>query len=239
MSSAGSVASELQTWMGSITQRFGTNGETGVDIGLPYHTPVYALSAGTILGTGYYGGGGVVSEQSNINYGGISGPASLYFQHLSDIVVQPGQAVQPGQLLGYSGGQLGYGDHPSTAQFSTGPHIEVGINAPYGGMWDPLGPNVNPLPFLQSLASGNLGVLGSGSGGSPAPSVQTTSLVGGVDPSTWIPAIQTAITDPLQRIGLVFFGGLLVLVGVVVLFFSSGAAAETEKTAGTAAEVAA
>jgi hypothetical protein len=163
------VLAELQTWVEHFTQLFGQNGETGVDIALPYHTPVYAATGGPVLGTGYYGGGGVVSIESDINYGGINGPASIYYQHLSDIVVQPGQAVSAGQLIGYSGGQLGYGDHPSSPQFSTGPHIEVGINAPYGSFWHPLGPNVNPAGFLQSLAGGATNVV-NGTGGGPSSS---------------------------------------------------------------------
>lgn len=144
------VVAQLNTWFANVTQKFGVNGETGVDIGIPMGTPVYSLTSGRVLGTGYYGGGGVASVASTINYAGM-GNASIYYQHLDMVTVTPNQQVQPGDLIGYSGGQLSGGHHPSTPQFSSGPHIEVGINAPYGGMWSPLGANVNPLPWLQSL----------------------------------------------------------------------------------------
>lgn len=144
------VVSQLQNWQAHYTQKFGVNGETGVDIGLPYHTPVYSITDGVVLGVGYYGGGGVASVRSTLNYAGL-GDASVYYQHLSEYVVQQGQRVYPGTLVGYSGGQLGYGLHPSSPQFSTGEHIEVGINAPYGGMWHPLGPNINPIPWMNYL----------------------------------------------------------------------------------------
>lgn len=152
------VQTEAQQWLGEITQPFGVHGETGVDIGLPYHTPVYALTSGPVLGSGYYGGGGVVSQKSPLNLLNlITGQESVYYQHLDENAVSAGQYVPRGGLIGYSGGQIGYGHHPSDPKFSSGPHIEVGINAPYGGMWDPLGKNVNPKPLLQEIAQGGTG----------------------------------------------------------------------------------
>lgn len=153
MATAQTVADELKKWLSNITQPFGINGETGIDIGLPYHTPVYAVTSGPVVGAGYYGGGGVISVDTPINYKGINGPASIYYQHLSDELVKVGDMVHAGELIGYSGGQIGYGDHPSSTKFSSGPHIEIGINAPYGanGIWHNMGPNVNPLGFFQAL----------------------------------------------------------------------------------------
>lgn len=42
-----------------------------------------------------------------------------------------------------------------------------------------------------------------------------------LDPTTWVTGAETALTGATQRIGLVFFGGLVVLVGVLVLFFAA------------------
>jgi hypothetical protein len=171
------VISELKTWLSDVSQKFGVNGETGIDIGThgKIDLPVYAVTAGKVIGAGYYGGGGVVSEQSNINYAGINGPASIYYQHLDQVLAKVGEIVSPGQLIGLSGGQLSGGHHPSSSQFSNGPHIEIGINAPYGkanqSIWSPLGPNVNPLAFFQALASGNTDVLGIGNGPTSIPIV--------------------------------------------------------------------
>lgn len=169
------VINELKSWLSDITQPFGKNGETGIDIGQrglggkPIDNPVYAVTGGKVLGvTQQYGGGGVVSIETNINYDGINGPASIYYQHLDEALATVGETISPGQLIGLSGGQLSGGHNPSTSQFSTGPHIEIGINAPYGkanqSAWSPLGPNVNPLQFFQNLANGNTSELGTGSG---------------------------------------------------------------------------
>ncbi len=181
------ITMEIATWLNNITQSFGQNGETGVDIGMPSGTPIYAITGGPVLGAGYYGGGGVVSIGSTIDYAGINGPATIYYQHLSHLFVQPGQVVYPGEQIGTSGG--GVGDlinyngvvQPAQSQswyggYSSGPHIEVGINAPYGGMWAPQGPNVNPLGFLQGLAGGNTSMTTSSS----APSVPILSGLWGI-----------------------------------------------------------
>jgi hypothetical protein len=176
------VINELKAWLSDVSQTWmevingkHTN-ETGIDIGThgKIDLPVYAVSSGKILGSGYYGGGGVVSEQSTIHYGGINGPASIYYQHLDKTLVSKGQDVVQGQLIGLSGGQLSGGSHPSSSQFSTGPHIEIGINAPYGkanqSIWSPLGPNVNPLGFFQGLLAGNNNsLLQNGTGAGPDP----------------------------------------------------------------------
>lgn len=228
------VWQELLTWLAHITQSFGHNGETGVDIGLPYHTPVYALTSGPVLATGYYGGGGVVSIDSLLNGGGINGPASVYYQHLSDITVSPGQYVQAGQLIGYSGGQIGYGDHPSTTQYSDGPHIEVGINAPYGtatsGLWRPQGPNVNPVPFLQGVEqNAQAGIVGgaapivgdafSATSADIANGISTglQGAVSGVE-SGLLGAIGVkSLPDLLWRLGLIFFGVVIILLAGAAL----------------------
>ena len=133
----------------NITQAYNPPVEYGLDMGLPMGTPITSLTTGTVLGSGYYGGGGVVSVASHVN----GKTVSVYYQHLDLIAsgIKPGALVTVGQLLGYSGGQLSGGNHPSTPAFSSGPHIEVGINAPYGGMWAPLGPNEDPTGWLVNL----------------------------------------------------------------------------------------
>jgi hypothetical protein len=144
------VKGEIGYWLSHITEHygeyFGSYQEVGTDFGMKYHTPIYAVESGKVLGTGYYGGGGVVSIEA-------APTISEYYQHLSHIDVAENQTVSAGELIGYSGGQLPSegGEHPATC-CSGGPHLEWGINAPYGGMWHPLGANVNPVPYLEALA---------------------------------------------------------------------------------------
>lgn len=152
------AANEIAYWLGHIAMGYGAKEagggtEKGIDVTLPYHTPIYAVASGTILGTGYYGGGGVVSE----NLPGVTPASSFYYQHLSDIVAKAGQAVNVGDLIGYSGGQNGYGDHPASTYYSTWPHIEIGVNGPWGAPWDPQGANVNPVNLLTVLEASALG----------------------------------------------------------------------------------
>lgn len=140
---------------GHVSQWYGPPVEYGIDIALPLHTPITSLTDGTVLGVGYPAcPGGVVSVESIV--GGKT--VSVYYQHLDVVVVQPGQTVHVGQLLAYSGGQLSGGLHPAQRLCSSGPHIEIGINAPWGGVWHPLGANVDPTPWLKSLIAHGVGV---------------------------------------------------------------------------------
>lgn len=146
-----SDSEKLWPWLFPLdpSQYFGQNGEAGIDLGLDLHTPITSLTLGTVISTGWYGGGGVVCVASQIP--GI-GPASVYYQHLDVIAVQNNQVVHLGDLIGLSGGQLTGGYHPVTC-CSTGPHIEVGINPPpVSPLWKTLGHNVDPLPWLKQLA---------------------------------------------------------------------------------------
>lgn len=77
------------------------NGHRGVDITAPYGTPIYAADAGTVIAAqwhnhptmswGYY---------VEIDHG--NGYKTLY-AHMSSFVVQAGQTVTKGQLIGYVG----------------------------------------------------------------------------------------------------------------------------------------
>lgn len=155
-----------------ITQSFGGR-ETGIDIGNNFNTPILSLTAGQVLGAGYYDGGGVVSVACEVN----GKPAAIYYQHLDRIEpgVLPGAAVRIGQRIGYSGGQLIGGTHPSIARYSNGAHMEVGFNAPYGGFWNPKGytPNFDPQDALYKLVTG--GAVGS-AGQSALDAVQASAV---------------------------------------------------------------
>ncbi len=110
----------LEPVKGTITGRFGSrrviNGQqkrphSGEDIAAPQGTPVYAINTGTVAATmdHFFSGKGVVIDH------GV-GLFSMYF-HLSEISVQPGQALKKGDILGKVG---------STGR-ATGPHLHWGI----------------------------------------------------------------------------------------------------------------
>lgn len=218
------LGGQVNYWLAHITKGFmgGWNGsgENGFDVGMPQGTPVYSLTSGTVVGHGYYGGGGVVSIQQQ--------PGTVwYYQHLdlNEPSIESGQTtqVQAGQLLGWSGGQLSGGNHPSQKAYSGGPHIEVGINAPWGGIWGPKtgkGPNIDPVPVIRGLFAG-IANTGTGVSGTTNPTDTTTTGFAPWDPRGWIAAVKdqfgtlfTWATQPLRILKLVG--------GAVLIFMASG-----------------
>jgi murein DD-endopeptidase MepM/ murein hydrolase activator NlpD len=97
---------------------------TGIDIGVPYGTPVRAADRGIVTYAGWEHGYG---EIVTIDHGdGIS----TSYSHNSSIVVSVGQRVSQGQVIAYAG----------STGWSTGPHVlfEVKVDGRY----------VNPLNYL-------------------------------------------------------------------------------------------
>src|SRR6185437_14973010 len=79
---------------------------TGVDIGVPWGTPVHAAAAGVVVHASWLGGygNGIIIDHGD-------GLATLY-GHLSHIDVVVGQAIAQGQVIGEVG----------STGLSTGPH---------------------------------------------------------------------------------------------------------------------
>jgi murein DD-endopeptidase MepM/ murein hydrolase activator NlpD len=98
-----------------ISQRFGENGHTGVDLAAPLGTPVRAAASGTVVQAAKlsYGYGWRI----RVDHG--QGMLTLY-AHLKELDVVEGQRVTRGQVIGAVG----------STGFSTGPHLhfEVRIN---------------------------------------------------------------------------------------------------------------
>jgi murein DD-endopeptidase MepM/ murein hydrolase activator NlpD len=94
----------------------------GIDIAVPYGTPIHAAAAGTVVLAGWVGGYG---NYTCVDHGG--GMATCY-AHQSSYAVSQGAAVSQGQVIGYVG----------CTGHCFGPHLhfEVRIN---GAPVDPLG----------------------------------------------------------------------------------------------------
>ncbi|MEX0830575.1 MAG: M23 family metallopeptidase [Nitrospirales bacterium] len=110
----------LEPTKGTVTGRFGSrrviNGQhkrphSGEDIAAPQGTPVLAINKGTVIATvdHFFSGKGVIIDH------GV-GLFSMYF-HLSEITVQPGQALIKGDTVGKVG---------ATGR-ATGPHLHWGV----------------------------------------------------------------------------------------------------------------
>jgi murein DD-endopeptidase MepM/ murein hydrolase activator NlpD len=110
---------------GPITSPFGPRWGSfhpGIDIGVPYGTPIEAAAAGTVIYCGWESGYGNLVV---IDHGGDLATA---YGHQSRIAVSCGQHVDQGQVIGYVG----------CTGYCFGPHLhfEVRIN---GSVVDPLG----------------------------------------------------------------------------------------------------
>jgi len=112
---------------GPVTSGFGPRWgrmHTGIDIAVPYGSPVVAAKAGTVVIAAWYGGYGnlVVIDHGN----GVT----TWYGHNSSFAVSVGQTVQQGQVIAMAG---------STGH-STGPHVHFEIRFNYNP--------VDPRPYL-------------------------------------------------------------------------------------------
>ncbi len=102
-------------------QVYGGKGHDGIDLRAPVGTPIKAARLGVVTAIGNtvsycrgyqigYGGWVLIQYDNNI---------STFYVHLTRIKVSPGDSVETGQLVGYSG-NTGY---------TTGPHLHFGVFA--------------------------------------------------------------------------------------------------------------
>lgn len=158
--------------------KFGMKGHNGIDLGMATGTPVYASDAGVV----HFEGWG-----QNMSWMGT--PAGICvllrhswgytgYAHMSRTIVDKGQSVQRGQLLGYSG----------NTGASLGPHLH----------WETLPPNPDfRNGFAGRVNPNNYGIVARGTNPAPAPTPASNQRVSGpnpvnrrLDPNTSRPPIQ-------------------------------------------------
>jgi murein DD-endopeptidase MepM/ murein hydrolase activator NlpD len=118
----GPITSPFGMRINPVTHKY--SGHTGIDIGVPYGTPIDAADGGTVIFAGWnvaYG------NMTVIDHGG--GFATMY-AHQSKQLVSVGDHVTQGQIIGYIG----------TTGWSTGPHLHFEIRVD--------GTPVNPMKYL-------------------------------------------------------------------------------------------
>ncbi|MEH1873375.1 M23 family metallopeptidase [Nostoc sp.] len=115
-------------------QRF----HAGTDLGAPTGTPVLAAAAGQVETANWVGGYGLTVILNH-----KSAEQTLY-GHMSEILVQPGQWVQPGTVIGLVG---------STGN-STGPHLHFEIRHLTQDGWVATDPGVELQSALSHLVRG-------------------------------------------------------------------------------------
>ena len=126
-----SAAGWVKPAAGRVTSPYGYSAgysghHNGTDLGTGCGAPIIAASSGTVTYAGWYGD---LGNWVQVDHGG---GVSTGYAHQSQIVVWPGQWVEVGQLLGYSG-NTGY---------SFGCHLHFVV---YAGS-----SRINPEPFMAS-----------------------------------------------------------------------------------------
>ena len=119
--------------VGRISQ--GLHDDNAYDFAAPKGTPIYAVHDGTVLiahPTGYNGGYGLYVVID------FTDGRQAIFGHMSKVLVEPGDVVKQGDVIGYVG---------STGQ-STGPHSHIGFHGTMGNPY--LGLKVNATDFISN-----------------------------------------------------------------------------------------
>ena len=144
----------------NVTQYYGQNGEQGDDFGCGFHTLIPALWSGIIVAgektcwnvSCTSTSGGVIVINSMVPNLGFE---TTYYLHIDRLYpgIHIGEHIQKGQYIAYSGGQIYGGYWNANAQFSEGPHIEIGFSAWFLCQPDYhincKGRNINPLYYIE------------------------------------------------------------------------------------------
>ncbi|WP_211326068.1 M23 family metallopeptidase [Thermosporothrix hazakensis] len=113
---------EFQHWCYCISPH------TGLDLAAPPHTPVLAADSGQVLWSGWdWSGLGWAVKIDHGNY------VATVYGHMERVIVQAGQNVQQGEVIGYEG---------STGD-STGPHLHFMVVL--NNTWQ------DPLPYISQF----------------------------------------------------------------------------------------
>lgn len=127
----------------------------GDDIAMPEGTPVTAIFPGTVTSQYVDSSGGVQIIKVD-NPSQTRGVPYYYFAHFDTFAsgLKQGDHVNAGDVIGTSGGQNSGGTYNASPQWSTGPHIMIGLSKansiPTGKQ---VTPDLNPS-WLISYASG-------------------------------------------------------------------------------------
>jgi hypothetical protein len=152
---------------GNVTESH-AEGDPGIDYGMPVGQPIVSPVAGIATVRTYAPGHGMENESAQ-QWGRAvfirtQGGYTFYAGHLGPgVQVTNNQVVQPGQMLGVSGGDPD--DPEGLGGYSSGPHVELGWIDPQGNFTDPtafLGAIFGGTTFAQLQAQFGGNLLGGG-----------------------------------------------------------------------------
>lgn len=107
-----SAISQLFGMNPDMYERFGIKGHDGIDVRTPFNTEIYASHSGNVM---------YIEKDINAGYGVVihddSKTFKTYYWHFKSWVVEKGQHVERGQLIGYA----------DSTGYSTGHHLHWGL----------------------------------------------------------------------------------------------------------------
>ena len=143
--------------------QFGQQGHNGIDLGMSVGTPVYASDDGVVDFEGWGQNHSWMGQPAGISILLRHGWGYTGYAHLSSTIINKGDSIKRGQLIGYSG---------STGA-STGPHLH----------WETLPANPNfRNGFAGRVNPHTYGVVARGTNPSPAPAPASNQRVSGSEP---------------------------------------------------------
>lgn len=206
------------TQFGSYPDREGKFPNPDVNFSAPKGTAFTAPVSGTITGIDTTSAWGpVITVQMDSAYNSVA--THFAFLHLTSIPsnLSVGEHVAAGTILGYGGGGL------SNSGALPGFALTASNQYGYGNGWSDnvigtwINPLLNPNNFLNSLRSGTLENSYQQSGGGSSGKGIFSLLGQNFGPTS----------GQLQQFMLVVFAGLLILIGIAIIFFNTNAGKKT------------
>lgn len=125
----------------SVNRYFGGSGHNGIDLRATSNTPVYAAADGVISFEGWGQNHSWMTSMAGISVLIWHPSLNIYtgYAHLSSTIINNGQSVTRGQLIGYSG---------STGN-STGPHLHFEVLPRNPNFSNGYSGRIDPLPYIR------------------------------------------------------------------------------------------
>lgn len=183
------------------------------NIQLPGFYPITALLSGTVTNVQQTNWGQTVVTVA-LDQPLNSEATHTFYEHMSSSSVSVGQHVNAGDLIGYNNpaGQvpLGFGLYSGDVYGSGSAWTQLQSDLAPGG------PGLlNPVNLLNAAKDNNLASYVSGTSSGSATS--SSSAIPGFMSALGLPSVSD-VQSFAQRMGIIFIGGTLLLVGVLVLF---------------------
>lgn len=229
----------LQWWQYPLINDYGQPDRYGgfpkpdMNIDVPAGVPITALLSGVVSGINSPGGG--APEWGNVITIKLDNPYNSLatheaYLHLASIApgLKVGDKISAGQIVGYSGG---INPGPGLQSASVGFAWYNGDYYGFGPEWSKyLGSSqLDPTKIFNDLQSGSFKI-GTTNPVNPLPVSDILSAIGLPSPDD--------VKNFFEQFGLVVFGMILLLVGVIVVFFSSDAGKESANKAAQVAVMA-